>query len=173
MIANLLLTILLTHKALAGSPESVFHQQQRTSELHLPRVYDQTQLQQLVNTGELVELKGEYVETQHKSYCHPWVISFVDHFAGQYYLNFGRKIVISSATRTYEEQTALRKRNKYAISPELSSHLSGLTFDVPKRRLTRKQIRWIINYLKPLRDKGLIEVANEPYCFHICVLDLI
>jgi hypothetical protein len=54
-----------------------------------------------------------------------------------------------------------------------SSHLAGITVDLAKRGLTRAQHKWMEDYLKDLRDQGLVEAAEErrQACFHVMVSD--
>jgi len=76
--------------------------------------------------------------------------------------------------RTVLVQKKLRRHNRNA-APEsgetASSHLAGLTVDLQRRGLTKAQIKWIQDYMRPLKDMGLIEPEEERrhWCFHIMV----
>jgi hypothetical protein len=75
-----------------------------------------------------------------------------------------------------EQQQKLRRHNRNA-APELgevsSSHLAGITVDLARRGLTKPQHQWIEDYLKNLRDLGLLEAAEErrQKCFHVMISD--
>src|SRR5260370_7792817 len=81
---------------------------------------------------------------------------------------------INSAVRTMEQQQKLRRHNRNA-APEMgdmtSSHLAGITVDLAKRGLTKTQHQWIEDYLKNMRDQGLVESAEErrTWGFHVMV----
>ena len=38
-----------------------------------------------------------------------------------------------------------------------SSHLAGITVDIQRRGLSRDQIKWVQDYMRPLKEQGLIE----------------
>jgi hypothetical protein len=71
-------------------------------------------------------------------------------------------------------QKKLRRHNRNA-APEkgetASSHLAGLTVDLQRRGMTKAQVKWMEEYLKPLKEMGLIEPEEERrhWCFHIMV----
>jgi hypothetical protein len=52
-----------------------------------------------------------------------------------------------------------------------SSHLAGTTVDISKRGLTRKQRKWVENYLARLKEQDVIEPEEErrQACFHVMV----
>jgi hypothetical protein len=93
-----------------------------------------------------------------------------------YYKQFHVPLQVNSAVRTMEQQQKLRRHNHNA-APEIgevsSSHLAGITVDLARRGLTRAQHQWIEDYLKNLRDQGLVEAAEErrQKCFHVMVSD--
>jgi hypothetical protein len=76
--------------------------------------------------------------------------------------------------RTVAWQKNLRRHNRNA-APETgdtaSSHLAGLTVDISKRGMTKKQHKWFEDYLANLRNHNLIEAAEErrQAVFHIMV----
>lgn len=167
---------------LKGSYESMLRQNEVIDRLQLPRIADQAQLEELERTNELVEIK----ETSalrvspailpDKRYCRPWTNQFLVDMSEAYYKEFGVPMQVNSAVRTMEQQQKLRRHNHNA-APELgevaSSHLAGITVDLARRGLTRTQHQWMEDYLKNLRDQGLIEAAEErrQKCFHVMVSD--
>lgn len=167
---------------LRGSYESQLRQNEEIDRLQLPRIADQTQLEELIRTQELVEIKestalrvSPVIESD-KRYCRPWTNQFLQDFSEAYYKEFSLPIQVTSAVRTMEQQQKLRRHNGNA-APELgevaSSHLAGITVDLARRGLTPAQHKFMEDYMKNLRDQGLIEVAEErrQKCFHVMVSD--
>lgn len=165
---------------LRGSYDSMIRQNEEIDRLQLPRIMDDAQLQEMVRNEELVPIQeGKSLRVSaavkpDKRYCRPWTSQFLTDMGDSYYKEFGAPLQVNSAVRTMEQQQKLRRHNRNA-APELgdnaSSHLAGITVDLAKRGLTRKQHKWIEDYLKNLRDQGLVEVAEErrQACFHVMV----
>lgn len=167
---------------LKGSHDSMERQNQEIDRLQLPRIADEEQLLELERTGELVPIE----ETQtlrwsaaiqaDKRYSRPWTRQFLEDMSTGYYKQFHVPLQVNSAVRTVEQQQKLRRHNRNA-APEAgeisSSHLAGITVDLAKRGLTRAQHQWVEDYLKNLRDQGLVEAAEErrTFCFHVMVSD--
>jgi len=167
---------------LKGSYESQLRQNEVIDRLQLPRIADQAQLEELIRTHELVEitespaLRVSPAILADKRYCRPWTNQFLDDMSQAYYKEFRVPMQVNSAVRTMEQQQKLRRHNRNA-APEIgevtSSHLAGITVDLARRGLTRAQHQWMVDYLKNLRDLGLIEAAEErrQKCFHVAVSD--
>ena len=167
---------------LRGSYESQVRQNEEIDRLQLPRIADQTQLEELIRNQELVEIKpsssllvSPAIQAD-KRYCRPWTNQFLQDFSDAYYKEFGVPMQVNSAVRTMEQQQKLRRHNHNA-APELgevaSSHLAGITVDLARRGLTPAQHKFMEDYMKNLRDLGLLEVAEErrQKCFHVMVSD--
>jgi hypothetical protein len=167
---------------LRGSHESQLRQNEEIDRLQLPRIADQAQLEELIRTQELTEIKetpalriSPVIESD-KRYCRPWTNQFLQDLSEAYYKEFALPIQVNSAVRTMEQQQKLRRHNRNA-APELgdaaSSHLAGITVDLARRGLTLTQHKFMEDYLKNLRDLGLVEVAEErgQKCFHVMVSD--
>ncbi len=167
---------------LPGSHESMLRQNEEIDRLQLPRIADQEQLEELERTHELVRIEeskslvvSPAIEMD-KRYCRPWTNRFLQDMGEAYYNEFHAPLQVNSAVRTAEQQHKLRRHNRNA-APELgdtaSSHLAGITVDLAKRGLTRKQHQWVEQYLKEMRDQGLVEAAEErrQACFHVMVSD--
>ena len=158
----------------------MLRQNEEIDRLGLPRIEDDTQLEELKTNLELVELtdtKTMRVDPRLDPalrYCKPWTRDFVDDISSAYYDQFKTKIQVNSAVRTVEHQKQLRRHNRNA-APETgetaSSHLAGLTVDIAKRGMTKKEHKWFENYLADLRAHNLIEAAEErrQAVFHIMV----
>ena len=165
---------------LRGSRESMLRQNEEIDRLGLLRIQDDDELDELIANNELVEIpesQGLRLAANllpNRRYCKPWTRDFVEDMGKAYYEEFGVPIQINSAVRTAQQQKKLRRHNRNAApieGDEASSHMAGLTIDINKRGLTRKQHKWIEDYLKNFRDQGLIEVAEErrQACFHVMV----
>ena len=166
---------------LRGSYESMLRQNEEINRLELPRIADEVELAELEARHDLVpigESDGVHIairEASHR-YCRPWTESFLQDLGTAYYQEFGQPIQVNSAVRTVEYQRKLRRHNGNAAPEEgetASSHLAGLTVDINKRGLTRKQHDFIQERLVQLREQGLIEVAEERRqpVFHVMVSD--
>lgn len=166
---------------LRGSYESMLRQNEEINRLELPRIADEVELAELEARHDLVpigESDGVHIairEASHR-YCRPWTESFLQDLGTAYYQEFGQPIQVNSAVRTVEYQRKLRRHNGNAAPEEgetASSHLAGLTVDINKRGLTRKQHDFIQEHLVQLREEGLIEVAEERRqpVFHVMVSD--
>lgn len=171
---------LYTPTALPGSYESMVRQNAEINNLQLPRIVDDRQLEVLEYTGELVPIQGTYsliVNPKiqaNKRYCRPWTRQFLYDISSDYYQRFKQPMIVTSAVRTIEQQHKLRYHNRNA-APDYgdvsSSHLAGITVDIARGGMTKAQRKWTEDYLKDLRDKGLVEVAEErgQLCFHVMV----
>jgi len=167
---------------LRGSHDSMLRQNEEIDRLQLPRIADDQQLMELERNEELVEIAPSQHLTvspaikANKRFCRPWTHQFLEDMSTAFYAEFHKPLQVNSAVRTVEQQEKLRLHNRNA-APEVgdlaSSHLAGITVDLAKRYLTRKQHQWIVDYLKNLRDQGLVEAAEErrQACFHVMVSD--
>lgn len=167
---------------LRGSHESLLRQNEEIDRLQLPRIADDVELGELEARGDLVPIEesdslrvASNLE-QSRRYCRPWTRDFLQDLGEAYYKEFAQPIQVNSAVRTMEQQRKLRRHNRNA-APETgevaSSHLAGLTVDINKRGLTRKQHAWIQDYFLNLKNEGLIEPEEERRqpVFHVMVSD--
>ncbi len=162
------------------SRESLLLQNAEIDRLSLPRIRDDKQLELLKANGDLVAIvPTEALRIQPsldpaRRYCRPWTLEFLQDLSEAYYKEFGDQIQVNSAVRTVLVQKKLRRHNRNA-APEsgetASSHLAGLTVDLQRRGLSKAQIKWIQDYMRPLKELGLIEPEEERrhWCFHIMV----
>lgn len=166
--------------AFRPSRESLLLQNAEIDRLNLPRIRDDKQLQELIASEDLVPIvPSESLRIQPsldpgRRYCRPWTLEFVQDIAAAYYKEFHQQIQVNSAVRTVQVQKKLRRHNRNA-APEkgetASSHLAGLTVDLQRRGMTKKQVKWMEEYMKPLKELGLIEPEEERrhWCFHVMV----
>jgi hypothetical protein len=162
------------------SHESLLLQNAEIDRLNLPRIRDDKELQQLIANQDLVAIvPNESLRIQPsldpgRRYCRPWTLDFVQDISEAYYKEFHEQIQVNSAVRTVLVQKKLRRHNRNA-APEkgetASSHLAGLTVDLQRRGMTKVQVKWMEEYMRPLKELGLIEPEEERrhWCFHIMV----
>ena len=162
------------------SHESLLLQNQEINRLNLPRIYDDKQLEKFKASGDLVPITPtESLRIQPsldpgRRYCRQWTMEFLSDISAAYYKEFHQQIQVNSAVRTVLVQKKLRRHNRNA-APEkgetASSHLAGLTVDLQRRGMSKAQVKWVEEYLKPLKEAGIIEPEEErrQYCFHIMV----
>src|SRR6266536_3020350 len=162
------------------SHESLLLQNAEINRLNLPRIRDDKQLQRLIAGGDLVAIPPtETLRIQPsldpaRRYCRPWTLDFLNDISEAYYKEFHQQIQVNSAVRTVLVQKKLRRHNRNA-APETgetaSSHLAGLTVDLQRRGMTKAQVKWMEEYMRPLKQLGVIEPEEERHhwCFHIMV----
>src|SRR5581483_926241 len=166
--------------AFKRSHESLLLQNQEIDRLNRPRIYDDKQLERIKLSGDLVPIvPNETLRIQPsldpaRRFCRTWTLDFVTDLSAAYYKQFHQQIQVNSAVRTVLVQKKLRRHNRNA-APEkgetASSHLAGLTVDLQRRGMTKAQVKWMEEYLRPLKEMGLVEPEEErrQYCFHIMV----
>ena len=162
------------------SHASLLLQNEEIDRLNLPRIYDDKQLEKLKASGDLVLIvPSETLRIQpsldpSRRYCREWTLAFLQDLSEAYYKEFHQQIQVNSAVRTVLVQKKLRRHNRNA-APEkgetASSHLAGLTVDLQRRGMTKPQVKWMEEYLRPLKEMGLVEPEEErrQWCFHIMV----
>lgn len=162
------------------SHESLLLQNAEIDRMDLPRIHDDAELQQLVASGDLVPIEeSDSLRIEHRldparRYCRPWTRDFLEDFSQAYYQQFHSQIQVNSAVRTVLVQKKLRRHNRNAAPIDgdtASSHLAGITVDVQRRGMTRQQVKWVEQYLLPLKQQGFVEPEEErhQWVFHIAV----
>ncbi len=164
------------------SRDSLLRQNAEIDRLELPRIRNDDELEQLKASGDLVPIVPSsalrIVPTldADRRYCRPWTLDFLQDLSEAYNKEFHSQIQVNSAVRTVKVQKKLRRHNRNA-APEkgelASSHLAGITVDIQRRGMTRQQIKWVEDYMMPLKDLGLIEPEEErrQWVFHVMVSD--
>src|SRR6266446_10975395 len=164
------------------SHESLLLQNAEIDRLSLPRIYDDKELNRLIANQDLVPIiPSETLRIQPaldpgRRFCRPWTLDFVQDISEAYYKEFHEQIQVNSAVRTVLVQKKLRRHNRNA-APEsgetASSHLAGLTVDLQRRGMTKAQVKWMEEYMRPLKQLGVIEPEEERrhWCFHVMVSD--
>jgi hypothetical protein len=165
-----------------GSHDLLVSQNEKLDALELPRLANDAELQEAIDNEDLVplhetnSLKIAANLTETRRYCKPWTRDFVEDFSEAFYQEFHKPIQVNSAVRTMDQQKKLRRHNRNAGPVEgdtASTHLTGVTLDISKRGLTRKQHKWIEQYFLPLKNEGLIDPIEERRqpVFHVVVYD--
>jgi len=164
------------------SRDSLLRQNQEVDRLELPRIQDDEELEQLKASEALVliapstSLRIDPRLDPDRRYCRPWTLQFLQDLSEDYYKEFNQQIQVNSAVRTVQVQKKLRRHNRNA-APEsgetASSHLAGITVDIQRRGMTKKQVHWVEQYMLPLKNLGLIEPEEErrQWVFHVMVSD--
>jgi len=145
------------------SHESLLRQNEEIDRLDLPRIQDDDELERLKLSGDLVPIEpGQTLRIDprldpDRRFCRPWTRDFVTDLSAAYYKQFHDQIQVNSAVRTVQVQKKLRRHNRNA-APETgdtaSSHLAGITVDLQRRGMTKAEIKWVEQYIVPLRDAG-------------------
>ena len=164
-----------------GSHDMLVHQNEELNRLQLPRIADEGELiryevsQVLVPVNETEALKLAADLPDSRRYCRPWTRDFLQDFSQAYYNQFHSSLQVNSLVRTMEQQGRLRRHNRYA-APEwgdtASTHLTGVTFDLSRRGLTGEQYGWILAYLLPLKESGMVDPIEESQpVLHVVVFE--
>ncbi|MEY2411411.1 MAG: hypothetical protein QOD84_17 [Acidobacteriaceae bacterium] len=162
------------------SHESLLRQNEEIDRLELPRIQDDDELERLKATQDLVPivpsltLRIDPRLDPDRRYCRPFTRDFLEDISEAYYKQFHDQIQVNSAVRTVLVQKKLRRHNRNA-APEFgdtaSSHLAGITVDLQRRGMSRAQVKWMEQYIVPLKVQGLVEPEEErhQWVFHIAV----
>jgi hypothetical protein len=162
------------------SRDSLLRQNAEIDRAELPRIQDDDELEALKASEALVPIvASDYVRFDprldpDRRYCRPWTRDFVDDLGEAFYKEFHNSIQINSAVRTVQIQKKLRRHNRNA-APETgeiaSSHLAGITVDIQRRGLSKQQIKFVQEFMLPLKNMGLIEPEEErhQWVFHVMV----
>jgi hypothetical protein len=165
-----------------GSHDMLVRQNRQLDVLELPRIANDEELLQLEAEEALVPVDDSPALTlasnlpPSRRYCRPWTRDFLQDLGEAYYRQFHRPLTVTSLVRTAEQQKKLRRHNRNAAPQEgdtASTHLTGVTADILKRGMTRRQHQWIEQYFLPLKEAGLIEPIEERRqpVFHVVVFD--
>jgi hypothetical protein len=167
---------------LKGSHDSLLRQNAEIDRLQLPRIQNDQALEELIARDELVALPETHalrVDPRldpSRRYCRPWTRAFLEDFGRAYYKQFRRPLQVNSAVRTVEQQERLARTNHNAAPADgetASSHLAGVTVDIAKKGMTRRQRAFVEGYLLNMHNLGLVEAVEErrQACFHVMVSD--
>ncbi len=167
---------------LKGSHDSLLRQNAEIDRLQLVRIQNDEALHQLIARDQLVALPETgtlRVDSRlepSRRYCRPWTRLFLEDFGQAYYKQFHQPLQVNSAVRTVDQQERLARYNHNAAPAEgetASSHLAGLTVDIAKKGMTRRQRAFAEAYLVKMNKLGVVEAVEErrQACFHVMVSD--
>ncbi len=131
---------------------------------------------------------------ENRVFVRPWVETYVDQLAKDYFVKFHKKLKITSGTRTMDEQTLMRTKGSCYYTPyaatassllEESLHLRGNTIDISRAGMTSKEVKWMRAHLisdkkngveVEVEDEDNIELEADPIeeriCYHIVVFPI-
>lgn len=173
-----------THKRLQDnrvfvpSRQSLLDQNMEIDRLGLVRIQDEKELKALVSGGALVSIEeNKFVQCspklpQNRRYVRPGTEQFLQDLGLAFYMEFAHPIQVNSAVRTMSVQRRLIRWNRNAApihGETASSHMSGLTVDLERRRLTKDELMFVQQYLLDLGDQVIVEEEHGQNCFHILV----
>jgi hypothetical protein len=158
----------------------MLRQNEEIDRLKLTRISDDQQLEDLELRGELVSLhdsRALQIASNlelNRRFCRPWTRAFLEDMSQAFYAQFHQPIQVTSAVRTVDQQARLRRSNANAAPIDgdtASSHLAGLSIDIGKSPMSRRERAWVDQYVLKLQQLGLVEAAEErrQACYHIMV----
>lgn len=165
---------------LCPTRQALYLQNETIDQQHLARVRDEKELKNLVQAGNLVApvTSGAMVIAHslpvNRRYVLPQVNSFLGQLSGEFYEQFGKPLVLTSAIRPVVVQKKLRRYNRNAAPAEgelASSHEAGCTIDLGRAGLTRAQTKYLEMRLIYYQAMGRVIVEQESKCFHIMTLN--
>ena len=166
---------------LAGSRESLIHQNEMAEAEGLERIQNDADLNSRIAEGALVPVpvnQSLHINEdlpENRRYCRPWTADFLRTLSEAHAEAFPYSpLEVTSAVRTVEYQRRLQRVNGNAAAADgdlASPHLTGGTIDLGKKGMSRREIAWMRNWLMPLQQAGKIDVEEEfrQSCFHISV----
>ena len=165
------------HPVFPPSRASLLAQNAEIDALGLERIQDDAQLSGLIERHALLSIEEtKFLKLgripENRRYCRPWTRNFLEDLSLNFYMEFARPLILTSAVRTVRVQRRLLRWNKNAAPAHgetASSHLAGTAVDISWRGLTRDQILWLENYLTEIKDSVIVEEERRQPCFHIMV----
>ncbi len=170
----------LTRPPLVATPRRLKRESAAAGRDRLSRMRDAAMVDRFRRAGLLVTVPPEtrtyYVAGVDASLrvARPWTRVFIEQVGGAFHELFGKRLRITSLTRTTAAQHALARINPSAApayGPVQSTHLTGAAVDVSKRSLSEAEIGWLRTVLWRLTRRSLIHAAEEfrePH-FHVMV----
>ncbi len=166
--------------ALRGSHEVLVHQNIIADVEGLSRIQNDSQLDAMVHSGDLVALPASgalVVDSRlplNRRYCRPWTAKFLSDLSHAHESVFGRPLQLTSAVRTVDFQRHLARYNGNAapaFGDTASPHLTGQAIDLGKKGMSLHEIAWMRDVLAQLQNSGKLDVEEEfeQACFHISV----
>ena len=163
--------------------KSLAHENLVADELKLPRFQrlDDIVLSHPVLSQVPLETETFFVDDHvdpSRRYLQKWAYAYLVNIA----LDFKKEVVsskdypklkVTSLVRDLDYQLHRVKSVAKCKTPETcSTHLTGATFDISFKNMSREQYKWMYDRLSRDRDLGAVNAIHEPWsgCFHIFVL---
>lgn len=123
---------------------------------------------------------GFYVDTHvvaDRRYVQPWTYQYLALLSSAFMSETASsptypKLKLTSLVRDQEYQVRLRSVAKCQDPESCSTHLTGATFDVSFRNMSKEQFRWLYGRLAEDVRLGKVNAIHEPLsgCFHVFVI---
>ncbi len=173
-------------KAFPAGRDSVLLENMQADLLKIRRYIDEEDMQEAIESGELVYLEHLYVSRklpENRRYARPATVAFIQQLSVEFMDQFGDTkhfvpLTVDSAVRPMDVQEKLRRRlgcrrerpclAAPADGERASSHERGMTIDI-SRHVTKTQLRWLVGRLYYYKATNKILVIEERACFHIFV----
>ena len=148
----------------------------------LPRFQSLTEIctahQKLVAVPDVAE--GFYVDEHvvaDRRYLQPWTYRYLSALASAFTSETTSvvaypKLKLTSLVRDQDYQVRLKSVAKCKDPESCSTHLTGATFDVSFRNMSKEQFRWLYDRLAQDVRLGKVNAIHEPLsgCFHVFVV---
>lgn len=169
---------------LRGSSTSLDKQMNMARRLHFPLIKTLADIERMHRHHELFQLpdqgEGFYLDgvcELDKRHCHLYamarapVIKFISIIGREYLHKFGKRLKVTSLTRTLWYQKTLQRRNANAAPVSRAAHRTGAAIDISYKEMTIDEINWIRNRLRRLEQEKILEATEERFqaCFHVMV----
>lgn len=162
---------------------SLAHENMVADELSLPRFQ---KIEDIIAAHPILhsvpnETSSFYVDDhvdQNRRYLQNWTYEYLAALADEFKRETTMtadypKLKITSMVRDLDYQLHRVKSAAKCREPETcSTHLTGATFDISFKNMSREQYKWMYERLTRDRDLGIVNAIHEPWsgCFHVFVL---
>ncbi len=170
--------------SLRGSSESLDKQMAMARRLHFPLIKTLADIERMHRHHELFQLpeqgEGFYLDgvcELDKNHCHLYamarapVVKFISIIGRDFLNKFGKRLKVTSLTRTLWYQKMLQHRNANAAALSRTAHRTGAAIDISYKEMTMDEMNWMRRRLKRLEEEKMLEATEERFqaCFHVMV----
>ena len=155
--------------SLRGSDDSLDKQMEMAKKLKFPLIKTLDDIRRMHRRHELFQLpqqgEGFYLDgvcELDKSHCHLYamarapVVKFISILGKDFLNKFGKRLKVTSLTRTLWYQRTLQRRNANAAPVSRAAHRTGAAIDISYKEMTLEEVEWMRNRLARLgREKNL------------------
>ncbi|MFQ5831005.1 MAG: DUF5715 family protein, partial [Candidatus Methylomirabilia bacterium] len=170
----------LASQRLVAKPGNLERENLEANRQNLSRMRNHGMVRRFVRAGLLVPVPEEnrtyWVSGVPKTLrvARPWTKRFIEQLGQGLHRIYGKRLKVTSLTRTVKAQRSLRSWNSNAAPARggnRSTHLTGASVDISKQPLSRRELRWLRQVLRRLAHHRLIHAIEEfqqPH-FHVMV----